>query len=122
MAIRSLADMDEKPRRRRFRFSLRAMFVMVTLAALVMGWAVWSLDWIRQRREFGRNLEQGTRAEFIDYDRTVGAPGLLWLFGEGGVRYVYIPNAAEADLIEGRRLFPESEVFDNPAEVQESDD
>ncbi len=119
MAIRGLAEMDEKPKRRRFRFSLRAMFVMVTLAALAMGWAVWSLDWIRQRREFGRKLEQGTRAEFIDYDRTVGAPALLWFFGEGGVRWVYIPNASESDLAEGRRLFPEAEVFDDPAEAQD---
>jgi hypothetical protein len=109
--------MTPPAKHRRFRFSLRTMFVLVTLSAFFAGWVVWSLNWIRQRREFGQNLERGTHAEFVDYDRTVGAPGLLWLFGEGGVRWVYIPKASEADLIEGRRLFPEAEVFDDPADV-----
>jgi hypothetical protein len=113
-----MAAMSETPRRRRFRFGLRTLFVLVTLSAFVAGWVMWSLNWIRQRREFGRKLEQGTHAEFIDYDRTVGAPALLWLFGEGGVRWVFIPKASEADIAEGRRLFPEAEVFDDPAQVE----
>jgi hypothetical protein len=117
-----MAAMNETPRRRRFRFGLRTLFVLVTLAAVVAGWVVWSLDWIRQRREFGRNLERGTHAEFVDYDRTVGAPAMLWLFGEGGVRWVYIPKASDGDLIEGRRLFPEAEVFDEPGDVMEEEE
>jgi hypothetical protein len=118
----TIADVSEMAKRRRIRFGLRTMFVMVTLSALVAGWIVRSLDWIRQRREFGRNLEQGTRAEFVDYDRTVGAPGLLWLFGEGGIRWVFIPNASESDLAEGRRLFPEAKVFADPKEAMEGEE
>jgi hypothetical protein len=38
------------PRRRWYQFSLRTMFVLVTVACVVLAWVGYSLNWIRQRR------------------------------------------------------------------------
>ena len=38
------------PRRRWFSFSLRTLFVVVTIAAIAGGWVMYQVSWIRQRR------------------------------------------------------------------------
>jgi hypothetical protein len=38
-------------RRRWYQFSLRTMFVAVTLVAIPLAWVGYSLSWIRQRHE-----------------------------------------------------------------------
>src|SRR5688572_30141369 len=46
--------MNEKPPRRCFRFSLRALLVLVAVVAI---WLGWSLNWVLQRRDFIRNTQ-----------------------------------------------------------------
>ena len=102
-------------KRRWFTFSLRTLFVVVTLCGLVLGWMVWNLHWIRQRREYiGEEL-----------GAAVPAPGMLWLFGEYGrcafaITYYAEPGETTArqlkpseldDLKLACRLFPESQIF-----------
>jgi hypothetical protein len=74
--------MDDKPRRIWFRFSLRTLFVLITLFACTMGWIAHSLNWIRQRRELCTrpDVEVLVNADG-DYPQ---APAFLWLFGEKG--------------------------------------
>ena len=95
------------PHRRWFAFSLRTMFVVVTVAGVLLAWVGYSLDWIRQRERFA-----ATRA--LEYwpdpsDKSpVAAPGCLWLFGEPGRGALLVLEPS--DLESGRRLFPEADV------------
>ncbi len=43
--------MADSPKHRRLRFSLRTLFVVVTVAACIVGWTAYQLNWIRQRHE-----------------------------------------------------------------------
>ena len=100
--------MHDSPTRRRFRFSLRTLFVLVTLAAL---WIGWSFNWIRQRRDFVR---EGNTLGAVAHGSTSRAPGLLWLFGEQGAEVVLLFTDDKADYDRARRLFPEAQVETNP--------
>ena len=79
-------------RRSRLRFSLRALFVLVTLFACFLAYEV---NWIRRRHKFLEDQDQLTHALTdatwdINYDfpkveilpGRVEAPGFLWIFGE----------------------------------------
>src|SRR5438105_1797319 len=62
--------------KRRWSFSLRALFVVVAVLGSVMGSVVYELNWIRQRHDaFIR-----WNAELAEGDHR--APGLLWIFNE----------------------------------------
>ena len=96
------------PRRRRwFAFSLRTMFVAMTVSSILLTWVGFSFDWIRRRERFA-----ATRA--LEYWRDpsdkspVTAPGCLWLFGEPGRGALLVLEPG--DLEPGRRLFPEADV------------
>lgn len=116
------------PNRRRFRWSLRTLFVVVTLFSV---WLGWSLNWIHQRH---------LAAIEFDFDSTVvddpypaidpfsfvirgRAPWQLWLFGEQGYSEIVLaphmrpvmPTIEDRDRI--RKIFPEAKV-----ELQLSDD
>jgi hypothetical protein len=93
--------MDEKQKRGRFRFTLRSLFVIVTLVAV---WLGWSLNWIRQRREFLRDDHAWRVGE------SIRAPALLWLLGEDGVEEVWLIGEKLAAKDEARRLFPEAAI------------
>jgi hypothetical protein len=108
--------MTAQPRRHWFAFSLRTMFLLVTVLAILMTWVSHSLNWIRQRREV---LQRWDAKEYqAGY---LNAPGMLWLFGEKG--YVsltrqltpgYRPDLNEweqAELDWAQLQFPEAEVF-----------
>jgi hypothetical protein len=94
--------MNPKPRRW-FQFSLRTMFIVVTLASLVCGWVAYSLHWIGQRREFLQR--PGVYCWQWPAEAESAAPGLLWIFGEQAYRAGDCPVAS---LDEARRLFPET--------------
>lgn len=104
--------------RRWLRFSLRTLFVVVTLLAC---WLGYQLNWIRQRREFYARNE----ADMLRYcgstmigEQYGSAPGLLWLFGESAKPLIVLHVEGEspevltpADLEKirlARRLFPET--------------
>src|SRR5262245_5702551 len=76
---------------RRFRYSLRTLFVVVTLLCV---WLGYSLNWIRQRREFIAE-QQARDAVITKWGGEIAsphppgqaaprAPAGLWLFGESG--------------------------------------
>ena len=91
-----MTGMDEQvtnpvPKRRWFRFSLRTLFVMMTV---VCCWLGYELNWIRNRHAF-IDRQRARLAEFYSgedlafyneqlyYDNpNGGAPSFLWLFGE----------------------------------------
>ena len=106
-----------KPRRW-FRFSLRTLFVLVTLFCV---WLGYQLNWVRQRREEIKceRVEAGhtqmcfqTSAEPPTYQ----APALLRFFGECGYASLWTrdfqtneQSLAEAHRV--RRLFPEATIY-----------
>ena len=100
------------PRRRRFRFSLRTMFVAVTLLAIPLGWAAYSLNWIRQRHEMLRRTDIGIVPNF--YSPRLSAPGGLWLFGETGIQSLHVsaPPYLPEEVDRLHRLFPEAQIED----------
>ncbi len=92
--------------RRRFAFSLRTLFVAVTLAGV--GTALGSqLNWLRQRRAL---LSSWSASAPATLGQTPRAPGMLWLFGEQGRSRVIVLNAGDEQLADVQRLFPEAKV------------
>ena len=104
------------------RFSLRALFVAVTLIGCWLGYEV---NWIRQRHAFiaeQRSLVEsgGLYTEDNWNPNDCRAPALLGLFGERGHARVLIwvdsrdvdhPPTADANrLARARRLFPEAHL------------
>lgn len=90
-------------RRRRFRYSLRTIFVAMAVVAIFVAYHV---NWIRQRREFLKiedvwDFSGGFRGR-------PPAPGLLWMFGEKGIQHLVIGQSSDADLSVAESLFPEA--------------
>lgn len=130
--------------RRRFRFSLRTLLLVVTLIGGFLGY---HLHWIRQRQVFlardGVQVHTIPAGQQVFYtnpfqpgvlvprDPNAGrAPGFLWLFGERGVSdlsvSVIIDDPFEEpppDLYEpyklAQKLFPEANVFSNVSDSEE---
>ena len=112
--------MTAPPKRRWFRFSLRTLFVVVTLAAVPLGWIGYSVNWIRQRRS--ALAASGPAAgwtphadgwEIIQVLPEAQPPGLLWLFGEQGVNRIYINHGpSDKEVTHLKSLFPEATILD----------
>jgi len=94
----------------RFRYSLRALLVLMTAFALFLGY---HLNWIHQRRAA---IDSGSLLA-VEYsgDLSPPGPGLLWLFNERGYDTVFVPNDSEDTLKRARALFPEAN-FVSPAD------
>jgi hypothetical protein len=123
--------MSECPSKRHwFRFSLRAVFVGITLAAILGFGGIYHVRWIGLRREFlnARSLPGDplvTPRRFGRFPAGIGparsAPGLLWLFGEPG--QITLMVLVELDTSENisprgqeqiqhiRGLFPEADIM-----------
>ena len=92
---------ETKPKRRWFRFSLRTLFVLVTIIGVGAGWVAHQLNWIRQRHEFLNRHPQ----VYFEADRK--CPWPLKLFGEKTFKMLIVPSRAED---EAKRLFPECQI------------
>ena len=99
------------PQRRRLRFSLRALFLAVTI---VGGWLGYHLNWIRERHAFLSQPHVTTT--LIPAHR---APLALSMMGEPGKTTVVVQcdwessklsSYEEAQVALARRLFPEAAV------------
>jgi hypothetical protein len=97
----------------RARFSLRTLFVAVTLCAIFLGW---QMRWIKQRREYLKE-HPGAYREPDTTDKPATAPMLLWLWGEPAQTRlsVELPGSKDRKLFnpgpeaeEIRKLFPEA--------------
>jgi hypothetical protein len=94
------------PRRPGLRFSLRTMFVVVTLFCM---WVAWQLNWIRDRHLALKTVHPGGYS-LKDYRP---APWSIRLF-ERGVPFINVDPEIARDterVNELKRLFPESRLF-----------
>lgn len=98
-------------KRRRVRFSLRTLFVVVLLLVIPLGWVTVQLKWIRDRHEALRGLPQ-SRAFVLDWsssfvhERDDVLPWSLRLLGEESVRQIFLLDGQESELKPLRLLFP----------------
>ena len=92
----------------RFRFSLRTLFVVVTVFGV---WLGWQLNWIKQRHRAAAGIGRtGTRGVSVPR-----APGLLWVLGERGVYgFELHRDTPQEKVIELRLLFPEAAIHHLP--------
>jgi hypothetical protein len=90
------------------RFSLRTLFVLVTLASLPMAWAAYNLNWIRLRHQFLAEVHQPD-LEGTPYSNDL-APWPLRMLGEDTwfARGLFVPSER---AYEAAALFPEAEGF-----------
>ena len=103
---------NRSTRRRWFRFSLRTLFVFVTLVCV---WLGYSANWISQRRAILRTDGISVPEKWRRPPRPL-APGGLWILGEEGFRAIIVAEQLQGshdDLIERvKKLFPEANVTD----------
>lgn len=101
--------------KRRCTFSLRTLFVVMTVLGVLGGWLGYELNWIRQRDGVVRaqvSWEPGL-------PDSPPAPWSLRLLGENGVGTVFYdgrlpPREQTAEITRLRNLFPESHVAEAP--------
>ena len=103
-----------------FRFSLRTMFVLVTVVSVWLGWQV---KWIRDRREFLKGEAVIFVAHDMSYQRdgSCAPPWPLGLFGEVGqsefrlfinsLDHNHLTAEDLAAAEKARRLFPECDIL-----------
>ena len=137
-----MTDADLKSRRwfkwSWLTFSLRSLFVVVTVFAC---WLGWELNWIKSRRQMIDNyeaiiLDENPRimtAWISRGNKPPRAPGLLWLLGESGVAQlrVVIKEERAGDggnnsdshqrMERARRLFPEAEISYHVRDIEVKD-
>jgi hypothetical protein len=105
-------NMPADKARNRFRYSLRTLFVVVTVACLIGGWVAYQLNWIRQRHEFLLSGNFSVTIRNFD-EESKPVPWSLRLFGEsrpfGDFFQVPYPEG-NPELQRIRRLFPEMGV------------
>jgi hypothetical protein len=107
--------------RRRWSFSLRTLFVVVTALGGSLGWVTYQFNWIRERHRVLADLPRGVVVTVSDpladnadnpnipYTKP---PTALRLFGEMGVVcFEYCPRKRQvpAELVS---LFPEAQHYD----------
>src|SRR5262245_22437606 len=109
---------------RRFRFSLRTLFAVVTLIAITLppaGWLGRELNWIRQRQAFREEQAAALGKQIaFRHGKPVAAPSQLSFFGERGYGIITVAvtqqrmeQLATADLASIQRaaaLFPEARI------------
>jgi hypothetical protein len=115
-----MAAMTPAPKRRWFQWSLRTLFVVVTLVACCLGY---QLNWIRERHSL-IDVPQQTGVD-PEYDialmpmslraslqvETKDAPWPLRWLGERGVYTLYMrDDMPESEVARIRALFPEAEI------------
>jgi hypothetical protein len=97
--------------RRWYQFGLRTMFVLTVVVSIPLAWVGYSLNWIRQRREWRKenphSCYEGSAPSGYNSPPPIAAPNGLSLFGEKGVQYVWCEHR-DAEL--AKRLFPEAEI------------
>jgi hypothetical protein len=105
---------QEKPRRRWYQFSLRAMFVVTVVVSIPLAWVGYSLNWIRQRREYRSNQPPRTTTLVFSCGTPDPLPLSLRLFGEKPAANITWSPRSPYTYAEAEKLFPESAVYKVP--------
>lgn len=114
--------MKAAKRNRWFSFSLRTLFVAVTIAACAAAWLIGQIRLVEQRRAFSETLF--TRHGYFHYDMNE-IPSLPWwreFLGDDGVQQIRVPFTCESEFrSEAARLFPEAQFLPISKEEMEQD-
>ena len=112
---------ETKPKRRWFRFSLRMLFVLVTVISVPLGWLGYQLNLIRQREVFLGYLRANSRekhtfwtaSEFgSKWEPKPQIPSMRRMLGDQPYSRLILPAHFGADLIDKAiDLFPEAQVW-----------
>jgi len=114
------------PRRRWFRYSLRTLFVFLTLSSVAFVWIAKQMTWIRERHEALRLhawfCKEATWTECVSTEPH--APWQVRIFGERGVSEVTVildsweetDSEFNAKIERTKKLFPEATI--NPDKCQ----
>ena len=109
-SIRRLTRMPTSPSR--FRFSLRTLFVVVTVVAVALGWLAWQARIVRERT---RTLESIRSARGFLYTdtRERNVSSVRKHFGDHTFRLIVIPDDtfSNVDVTKIKATFPEAEVL-----------
>jgi len=114
--------------RRWFRFSLRMMFVVVTVVSLGCAWLGWNVKIVRQRAAILPGLQSDVKDKvvftsqvFLPHrrasDLTTGK--LPWLWRQLGAQpekrvYTREGEMSDAEVARVQSLFPEAEIWEYP--------
>ena len=97
------------PRRCWFAFSLRTLFVGVTLAAIVLGWVNEQRRWIARRNQFIWGVNEWPSGAASTATQPPWPLGIFGAYGYDGPLVVE-EGVTDLDLKRLQRLFPEAEV------------
>ncbi|HEY1599342.1 MAG TPA: hypothetical protein VGG64_07050 [Pirellulales bacterium] len=98
--------------KRRFRFGLGTLFVLIAVAAPALAWTGYSLEWIRDRKQALSETPMFPDGGCMMLgSQDITAPGWLWLFGETGRDRIETLHASPEQVERLKHLFPESLVF-----------
>ena len=106
---------DSAPNRRWFRFSLRTMFVVVTVFACYFAW---QFSYIQKRKAFLIYVEEVNKngpPTVNNSTRTASIP--LWrrLLGDHAIPVISLPmELPDEDYDKAKSLFPEAEILGVP--------
>jgi hypothetical protein len=103
-------------RRRWFQFGLRAMFVLLTLAAFSAAWIASERRIATARRRFLLGEDGRAQPAFVPAENDLS----FWrrYFGDQSRKSISLPpSATAADIAEAHRLFPEAEIEVSPENI-----
>lgn len=105
----------DRPAKRRFRFSLRSLLVVVVVCAIPVRFVAYQLVWIQQRQKFMAAHGQRT----LGSSQSPQTPTFLSYFGEEGVSAWDATGWTDVEIWEAKQLFPESDIVPHPANKRE---
>lgn len=106
--------MTAAPKRRWLSFSLRTLFVVVTVVACWLGWNLYT---VRERSRIAIAASEGGGGVVFQHEsrsRRVVKKDIPWswkLLGAEPALWVWIPSGMDEDLAYVRGIYPEAEVF-----------
>jgi hypothetical protein len=103
-----------KPTSRRFRYSLRTLFVLLTLFAVLVGWLTWNLRQVNEREKLLRAVAaRGAMFGSVNSSRPPRPLPIVWsLLGATAIGLIEVPDGicSEREFRQLTTLFPEAKV------------
>ena len=102
---------EAKPKRRWSQFSLRTLFIVVTLFALMGIWIRGQLKWIQDREAALKSADPNYWMSVVNVQPTP-APLTLRVFGARGIEGIHIIDMEKQPLLRKKleELFPEAKI------------